>query len=145
MAYLQRLGFFLARLRGAAGLTQYELGRGTHISRQQVARIEAGTRRTRASTLRAMAEVLAATPWANLGDPEELTEQLVDLAGPALAPESDYAEKIAAGRLRRVARWDLQKRLQALVGEFDAQQRASRRELRDGERQDRWINNLLGG
>ncbi|MGI8683483.1 MAG: hypothetical protein ACR2JO_15455 [Mycobacteriales bacterium] len=84
-----------------------------------------------------MAEVLAATPWADLGDQEELTEQLVDLARPALAPESIYAEKVAADRLRRVARWDRQEQFRKAVADYYAGQRQARQELRDFERQAR--------
>jgi hypothetical protein len=57
-----------------------------------IQRIEAGARRTRRSTLDRIAEAL--------GDPQ-LAGVLAELAGPALAPESPYAERIARRRVRR--------------------------------------------
>ncbi len=126
VAYLQQLGFVLARLRQAAFLSQTELARGAQVSRQTVARVEAGTRRTRASTLRAMAEVLAATRWVDLGYPEELTAELVRLAGPALAPESLHAEGVKANRARRAARWERRARVREAFREYAQQQRLRR-------------------
>lgn len=145
--HLRRLGGVVARLRRAAFLTQYELGRGAHVSRQQVARVEAGTRRTRRSTLRAMADVLTDT-LPTLGEPDDLTDQLVDLAGPALAPESSYAETIQSRRVTRVVRWDRQQRLRRVLRDLEAEQRKRRREerriVRQIERGDRWTINHVG-
>jgi transcriptional regulator with XRE-family HTH domain len=73
-------------------VTQGELAKAAQLSTSTIQRIEAGTRRTRRSTLHRIAEAL--------GDPK-LASVLADLAGPALAPESPYAERIARRRERR--------------------------------------------
>jgi hypothetical protein len=57
-----------------------------------MSRIERGLRRTRASTLDRIA--------CALGEPA-LGGELARLAGPALAPESEYAERITRRRVRR--------------------------------------------
>ncbi len=62
--------------------------------------IENGGRRTRRSTLGRVAAALTdANP--SLGDEKPLADALAELAGPALAPESPHAERIARRRQRR--------------------------------------------
>ncbi len=143
--HLLKLGRKVRSLRRSVLMTQDQLGRGAKISRQQVARIEAGTRRTRESTLRALAEVLTGSRWFDLGCPEELTAELVRLAGPALAPESAYADKINERRQRRAERWDREERLQALLQEIMAKREQRQRDEQLGRRQDNWNRNYLGG
>jgi transcriptional regulator with XRE-family HTH domain len=90
--YLLALGIRLRELRRDSGLTQAQLAEAAELSCRHIERLEAGNRRTRRSTL---ARIAAA-----LGDPL-LGNQLADLAGPALAPESGFAERIARRRARR--------------------------------------------
>ena len=91
--YLSALGNRLRELRRDRGLTQAQLAVAADLSRRHVERLEAGTRRTRRSTLSRIAEAL--------GGPS-LENELVTLAGPALAQESDFAERVARRRARRV-------------------------------------------
>jgi hypothetical protein len=65
--------------------------------------IEGGRHRTRASTIRRLVHVLVDADPA-IGDVDQLTAELVALAGPALAAESQYAERIERRRDRRVRR-----------------------------------------
>jgi transcriptional regulator with XRE-family HTH domain len=90
--YLEALGLSLQRARCSRAMTQGELATAAQLSTSTIQRIEAGTRRTRRSTLRRIAEAL--------GDPQ-LASALARLAGPALAPESPYAERITRRRERR--------------------------------------------
>ena len=97
---LVALGEELRATREGVGLSRRVLGVAAEVSEGQLARVEWGARRTRASTLRRIAAALvAAAP--ELGSADELTEALVELAGPALAPESRYAERVAKRRARR--------------------------------------------
>lgn len=95
--FLQRMGRRLRKVREDAGYARRELSDPTALNPQTIYRIELGLRRTRRSTLRVLAEVL-------VDHPEALTAELVDLAGPALAAESPYAERIARRRSRRLRR-----------------------------------------
>jgi transcriptional regulator with XRE-family HTH domain len=112
--HLETLGARLAAVRRDRGLTQDTLAEAAELSTSGIHRIEAGTRRTRRSTLDRIA--------AALGDPE-LAAELAGLAGPALAPESLYGEPIARRRARRHVR-------RRARGEWAAR-RAKERELDD--------------
>jgi transcriptional regulator with XRE-family HTH domain len=101
--HLEGLGARVRQLRNAAGLTQGELARLSHLSLFQVWAIEHACRRTRRSTLARIAGAIVSVDPAYT-DAEKLTEQLATAAGPALAPESAYAELIAKRRRRRVRR-----------------------------------------
>jgi transcriptional regulator with XRE-family HTH domain len=92
ITHLEALGARLAAGRRSRRLSQSALAADAELSVSTVQRIEAGTRRTRRTTLERIA--------AALGDPE-LADELPRLAGPALAPESTYAERIARRRQRR--------------------------------------------
>ena len=94
---LERLGERLRAHRLAAGLTRTAMGLAADLNPQSVYRIEVGTRRTRKSTLRRIAAALD-------HEPERLVDELVRLAGPSLAPESAYAERVARRRGRRARR-----------------------------------------
>lgn len=102
--FLDALGDGLRQARLARGMGLRELAAVAAVNKTTLWRLETGRRRTRASTLRRLAEGL--TPWADESAPDEaeidaLTERLVMLAGPALAPESPHADRIARRRERR--------------------------------------------
>lgn len=103
--HLERLGRLLATTRRAVGVTQNELALAAGLSRVQVARIETGVRRTRRSTLTRIAAALVFEA-PTLGAVERLVDDLVNEAGPALAEESAYAERVARRRAKRVERAD---------------------------------------
>lgn len=98
--HLQRLGRYLSGLRRAAGLTQPELALAAGLSRVQVARIETGVRRTRRSTLHRVAAVLV-VDCPGSAPVDSLVEDMVSMAGPALAEESAYAERVTRRRTPR--------------------------------------------
>jgi transcriptional regulator with XRE-family HTH domain len=103
VAGLEALGGALRSLRLAAGLSRKSLARASELSPTHVTRIEAGTRRTRRSTLLRLSRALcAAAP--ELGDPEDVVNELVATAGDSLAPESPYQDRIARRRGRRTRR-----------------------------------------
>jgi transcriptional regulator with XRE-family HTH domain len=87
IAHLEALGNRLATVRHDRGFTQAGLAQKAELSTSAIGRIESGTRRTRRSTLERIAIAL--------GSPN-LADELARLAGPALAPESPHAERIAA-------------------------------------------------
>src|SRR4051812_1999300 len=90
-------------LREASGLSRSELAIPVGLSPRTVESIERGERRTRRSTLATfVAAMVAAYP--DLGDVDLLVEELVTLAGPALAPESAYMARVVRRRARRVRR-----------------------------------------
>lgn len=96
---LGTLGYRLQQARLTAGLSQLELAGGAQLHVDTVSRIERGVRRTRRSTLHRIAAALVASGLDV--DVEGLVDELVVLAGPALAPESRFAERIARRRARR--------------------------------------------
>lgn len=104
LPHLRNLGRLLRANRLGAGhwaqLTQAQLGLLAGLSRVQVARIEAGTSRTRRSTLRRLAAALVVVN-PSLGPAERLADDLADAAGPALAEESRYSERITRRRAVR--------------------------------------------
>jgi transcriptional regulator with XRE-family HTH domain len=104
VAYLEAAGARLAEVRRAHGWTQAALARRVRVHVNTIASIERGVRRTRRRTLERIAERLV-TPVLNRADPavvarwarvdgaqaaSELVEELVTLAGPALAPRSTF-------------------------------------------------------
>lgn len=95
--HLDALGELVRALRHDAGLSQVELGRRAVLSGSQVSAIERGRHRTRRSTLERVVGVLF--------DDEDRVEvvlaELLEAVGPALAPESDYAERVERRRIRR--------------------------------------------
>ena len=66
------------------------------LAERTIRRLESGERRTRASTLARLAEVLAPEP-----DAGDVLEQLLFRASPALAPESACADRVGRRRARR--------------------------------------------
>lgn len=97
---LEALGRRLRELRRRTGLSQAALARAAQLNGATISRVEAGTRRTRRSTLERIASALVAE-LPDLGDADRLTDDLAALAGPALAPESAYADRVARRRKRR--------------------------------------------
>lgn len=95
--HLARLGRYLSGLRRTAGLTQDELALAAGLTRVHVSRIETGARRTRRSTLHRIACVLVVDN-PELGPVDVLLEDMVALAGPALAEESAYRERVGRRR-----------------------------------------------
>jgi transcriptional regulator with XRE-family HTH domain len=101
--HLERLGQLLRQQRKAASLTQRELGNAAELSLGTISQIELGDRRTRHSTLRRIAAALvAAQP--SLTDSNALAASLAEAAGPALAPESIYRDRVDRRRRRRVCK-----------------------------------------
>lgn len=84
--HLERLGRRLRALRRAAGITQAQLGAAAGLNAVSVRRIELGLRRTRRSTIRRLVVALGVPPDAVA----PLVDELVTLAGPALAEESPW-------------------------------------------------------
>jgi transcriptional regulator with XRE-family HTH domain len=99
--YLVALGCRVRELRARAELTQAKLAELAKLSVSTVGRIEAGARRTRRSTLGRIAAVVAPRADPSLGESEPLADSLAGLGGPALAPESAFADRIARRRERR--------------------------------------------
>lgn len=94
--HLERLGAELRALRCERGLTQVELARRSKMHHSSIGRHERGQRRVRRTTLERIAAALV---------DEDLAAETVDgwvaLAGPGLAQESDYADRVARRRERR--------------------------------------------
>ena len=101
--HLECLGHLLKKFRKTAGMTQRDLACSAELSSWMVSQIELGTRRTRQSTLRRIARAIVGT-HPNASTEDELTEQLVEAAGAALAPESGYRGRVDRRRKRRAKR-----------------------------------------
>ncbi len=99
---LTRLGVRVRTLRQAAGMTQARLAASAGIAERSLRRIEYGERRTRRSTLRRLAQSIAEQHDGQHA--RELLADLLEAVGPALAPESSYAERIEARRVRRTTK-----------------------------------------
>ena len=126
--FLEGLGRRLATLRRQAGLTQRALGFRAALSESQIYRIESGARRTRRSTLERVAEALANTCPA-LGPASELGQTLAAAAGPALAPESPFRDRVARRRKRR---WEKKRHLARCVTSLEELERVGRIRLHPG-------------
>ena len=98
-SHLESLGPRIRALRQDAGLSQATLGAATELSRTSIERVELGLRRTRRSTLERIVAVLVAEP-ARQG----ALDELLALAGPAIAEESKFAARVARRRARRARR-----------------------------------------
>lgn len=93
------LGSALRRVRRDRKISQRSLARTAQISERHLQRLERGERLTRASTLDRLARAL---------EPDEAAAQVLlteflALAGPTLADETAYAERVERRRARRVA------------------------------------------
>jgi hypothetical protein len=99
---LQALGDEIRRLRwNVARVHRPRLAVSAEVSVRQLEQIEQAIRRTRRSTLARIAGALVGLR-ADIGSAEELAERLAALAGPSLAPESEFQERVEK---RRRARW----------------------------------------
>ena len=104
VAGLEALGHALRWYRWrVARLTRSDLAVRSELSVRQIEQIERGIRRTRRSTLERIAAVLAATV-PELGEASDLADGLAELAGPALAPESIYRDRVEKRRKARNAK-----------------------------------------
>jgi transcriptional regulator with XRE-family HTH domain len=93
--HLERLGQALRQLRRSSGLTVKELTVAAMISPQHWANLVGAKRRTKRSTLgRLVAIAVEANPA--LGSPDQLLEDLCDLAGPTLVLD-DPGPPVAPG------------------------------------------------
>lgn len=110
--FLEAFGHTLRSLRNQAGLSQRDLAWLASISARHLLSLEHGLSRTRRSTVERIAGALASE---GAGDAEVLTAHLVALAGPALAPESEYAERVAK---RRESRSRTKERIEARAQEI---------------------------
>lgn len=116
LPFLNALGDRLKELRTTAGLSQEQLAYRVPLSPQGFTNIEKARRRTRESTLaRIVDALLREAP--QVGPKERLLAELVSLAGPALAPESPYRDRIERRRSRR------QRRMAQLAEELAASPR----------------------
>lgn len=98
--WLEQLGDYLRTCREDAGLTRSELAAAAQLSPGHLGQLEWGVRRTRRSTLTRIALALQGSDV----DPDALeswVDLLCDLAGPALAAESTYKERVDQRRERR--------------------------------------------
>ena len=143
--YLRAMGAQLKLYRRASRMTWRDLRAAAGISDRAIRYYEAGQRRPRPSTLLRIARAMAANTPA-LGDPEAIMAQLLELAGPAVAPESTLVDRIEKRRDLRVEKlakdpdrylrpprprvnWDLVRRMRiAEWHELDA-----KRELREAQ------------
>ncbi len=97
--YLEQLAAELRALRKAARLSRSQLGALADTSASTVRDIERTTARTRRTTLERLSRALADTQ-PQIGPPKKLLARLAAAAGPALAPESDYAIRVESRRQR---------------------------------------------
>ncbi|HEU5151104.1 MAG TPA: helix-turn-helix domain-containing protein [Iamia sp.] len=97
MSHLLGLGRELRAIRAEAGLTLVAVSRLATITAGHLGALERGRRRTRRSTLERIVAVLVPDEL----DREATVARLVEAAGPALAPESDFTERVARRRARR--------------------------------------------
>jgi transcriptional regulator with XRE-family HTH domain len=97
---MSRLGSRLRAKRCDAGLSRLAVARLTGLNPKTIYRIEAGERRTRARAIAIMATAIS-------DDADRLTRELIAAAGPALAEESKYLDRVEGRRIRRVRRGEL--------------------------------------
>lgn len=97
------LGDCLRGLRTHVGLSQALLANRAELNERSYRRIEHGHRRTRASTLRRIADGLVAYTT-TLGTADAVTALLVQAAGASLADESEYRSRVEARRRRRMTK-----------------------------------------
>jgi transcriptional regulator with XRE-family HTH domain len=98
--YLAQLGDHLRRLRLEAGLAQWAMADLAELAPRHIRRLERGECRTRRSTLERLANALVDVD-PDLGPADQLLDELVELAGVALAGESAYPDRVARRRARR--------------------------------------------
>lgn len=141
--YLLDLGAEIRTLREEAGLSRRELAWGAFVHESTIARIERGERRTRRSRLEDIVRVFAQKYGYDDDTAAALVEYLVEVAGPALAPESEYAQRIVRRRIRRWKRIVREVELAEQIAESMARPIA-REMARDYVRDWRWVNRNPG-
>lgn len=94
--HLDAMGAKLRAIRLAAGVSMTELAPLAQLSAAHIGAIERAQRRTRRSTLERLLRPLV--PAEQL---DRTVDELVGLAGPALAPESTFADRVQRRRERR--------------------------------------------
>ena len=99
---LEELGRAIAHARVSAGLSRRALAERALMHPTSIARIEYGTRRTRPNALKRIARALAAE--GDDLDADALVKGWVRLGGRAIAPESEYADRVELRRQSRVSR-----------------------------------------
>lgn len=124
--HMQRLGHALRTLREATGLSRHKLAWLAQVSDPQYSDIEAARKRTRRATLERIVGALADVDE-DL-DADAVLEDLVELAGPALAPPSQYQDRIDRRRERRTRKQDaIEARARELAASMLAAELAARR------------------
>lgn len=88
--YLNRLGCRVRSLRFEAGMTQKALAQAARMNPASLRRIELGSRRTRASTLR---RIVAGLGYSSM-ECDAVVEVLIEIVGPALAEESHHTNHL---------------------------------------------------
>jgi transcriptional regulator with XRE-family HTH domain len=101
IAPLEALGALLVSLQRDAHMSTSELATAATISQRHLNRLRQGVVRTRATTLQRIAAALG--PLLGI-DPKELHGQLVKTAGCALAPPSEFQDRVDRRRQRRLDR-----------------------------------------
>lgn len=131
----EALGGYIRELRFAGGLSVPRAARASDMSENGWWRIENATRRTRHSTVERIAKGLGAV----LGiDPNEVYAELVKRADNALAPESEYRERVERRRAERI------RRKVAQEDRLDAQAENWRQVKADIEDFERHLSDLAG-
>jgi transcriptional regulator with XRE-family HTH domain len=103
----------LKEVRRLSGLTWREVSDRSQISPGHLSALSSGNKRTRRSTLARLASVVVdANP--DLGDVEALVDDLCQIAGPALAAESDYRDRVDRRWARKERRQTRQAKVAAL-------------------------------
>lgn len=100
--FLEQLGYELLQRRRDWGLSRAAMAELVELSAEQVKNIENAKRRTRASTLRRFAEVLVEP-----AEVEAVLAHLLEVVGPALAPESKWGDRQQRRREKRRRRREL--------------------------------------
>jgi transcriptional regulator with XRE-family HTH domain len=127
--YLEAMGHRLRQLRQAAGMTLEGLARASSSNVRTIQRVEIGVRRTRRSTLSRWLEILT-TRAPVIGDVDDLLDELCALAGPGLAPESEYRDRIERRRKRRIRKLERERAAVWAARELDLAQEEARRVTR---------------
>jgi transcriptional regulator with XRE-family HTH domain len=139
--HLERLGRLIGTTRRALGLTQKQVALAAALHWTHLQRIELGTRRTRRSTLRRIAAVFVLEA-PRLGPVDVLLDDFVQAAGPALAEESAFAERVGRRRtLREDRAWkeSREARTRGLIASLERWERSDyARMLSEEERAERW-------
>lgn len=102
--YLNDLGIRLRLYRDEIALPRREVAWLAQLHPSQLYRIETGIRRTCRSTIERIMAVYAQVYRWDDTETAERVERLVALAGPALAPESEHAERVVRRRTKRFDR-----------------------------------------